>query len=355
MRKPKLLAAFDDPGGALAVMPVLKKTIERGTAEVTVYAGVHSIYLLDDLKHAEKYMIRSDLGYEEACAILDSHDPDILLTATGGGSGEQQLRNAARNKALRSYVIIDFWKHYGRRWLYADHPLESIIDTILVMDEATKTDMMNEGFPSERIKVTGHPYLDSIFNSPERRTGTGEDSLFLFLSQPSGTIELKNTDIHPVTIVAEAVEQYLGQNNKRGKLIIKMHPLETAGKELTEALRNISKMNLQIEAADSGERIDNFLIRRPVVIGYNSIALFEARASGCKAISLDLVPMSEAMRKAMASAGIVFSKAERDDLLHSMNAKVPSFNELAALHKGATGRCLDLIFSSLHQQKGANA
>ena len=355
MRKPKLLAAFDDPGGALAVMPVLKETVERGTADVTVYAGVHSMYLLDDLKPVEKFMIKSDLGYEEACAILDLHDPDFLLTATGGGSGEQQLRNAARSKALRSYVIIDFWKHYSRRWLYANHPVESISDTILVMDESTKTDMMNEGFPVERIKVTGHPYLDKIFSSPARKKSTGGDSEFLFLSQPSGTIELKNEDVHPVTIVAEAVERFLTQNNKRGKLIVKMHPLETESKELTDALRNIPKRNLKIETSADGQTVESVLAGSPTVIGYNSIALFEARASECKAISLDVVPMSEAMRKAMASAGIIFSKASNDDLLDALNAEVPPFDELAAQHKGATERCLDQIFSSLHQYKGVNA
>lgn len=341
----KLLAAYDDPGGGLAVTSVVRKIAETGQADVTAYSGKPSMKFLDGLGLAVNEL-KSDLTREGATAIIEKEKPDILLTATGGGTGEQELRNVANERHISSYVILDFWKHYVRRWKYADYDLAGMNDLVLVMDENARREMMRDGFPESRIVVTGHPYLERVFNDMIV-TGdkTASEDSYLFLSQPSETIELRDYVVHPVVSVFAALKDYSKSVNKKITLYVKLHPLEKMSRELSDICNaaDVSDAKLIFKGAD-----DDFVglaKECKTVIGYNSIALFEAAALGRRVLSLDVVPMNESLRTAMREAGIELIKPE-----NFLNALMSYYSNQSVnvqnFHKGAIDNCIIQILST---------
>ncbi len=346
----KLLAAYDDPGGGLAVTSVVKKIAASSQVDIIAYAGKPSMEFLNGTGITAK-VLKSDLTRLEADSIIENEKPDILLSSTSGGSGEQELRNVANEKQIFSFVVLDFWKHYVRRWKYADYEISEMNDRVLVMDENVKMEMIREGFPENRIYVTGHAYLDHVFNEakPAGNEKVNEDS-YLFLSQPSDTIELIYHDVHPVATVVAALKDYSKSVNRKITLYVKLHPLEKMSSELSEISNAVdgSDVNLIYRGAD--DDLYDLLSECRSVIGYNSIALFEAVALGNRVYSLDVVPMNESLRTAMKEAGIELIKPA--ELLSSLTS-YSNFQSLKAqnFHSGAIDNCIGLILSAsrIHQ------
>ncbi len=342
MRK-KILAAFDDPGGGLAVMAVLKKIANEDKADVTVYAGDPGrkfvMNLFDDVKK-----LRSDLTRDEALNILDTERPDILLTATGGGKGEQELRNVADMKNLSSFVVLDFWKHYKRRWLYADYEIEQMKDFVFVPDENVRDEMIREGFPGDKIVASGQPYLDEIFNCDQNklRNSPNSDS-YLFLSQPSETIGLKGYSVHPVEAVLRVLNELQKNKNSKVTLYLKLHPLEKITDELSEIINSVNDTGVEVIFKDSDDDIKELINDCMTVIGYNSIALFEAAARGRRVLSLDIVPMENSLRAAMKSAGIEIIM--QDNLPEALSTASLARHSIApGFHKGSIDNIIRRIF-----------
>jgi hypothetical protein len=144
---------------------------------------------------------------QQAKKILNKNNPDIIVTATSGGSGEQELRNAAFAMNIQSIVILDFWKDYSRRWLYATYHINEMKEKVCVMDEMTRKEMIEENFPKGKLFVTGHPYLDHIFNYENQKPEAEQGNNYLFLSQPLDIIGVTNYQIHPLEIVVKAIEK----------------------------------------------------------------------------------------------------------------------------------------------------
>jgi hypothetical protein len=340
-----MLAAFDDPGGGLCAATVVNEIVRRDIADVVVYSGRLSKGFVSR-EISESYALASDLNYEDATKILEKESPDILFTSTGGGSAEQQLRNAARAMHIKSFVTLDFWKHYGRRWLYADHGIGEIKDLIFVMDKSTKEEMISEGFPEHQIVVTGHPYLDSIFNPDEEiKDRKGNSCKYLFLSQPSDTIGLGGYDVHPVAKVIAALNQTARNVRSAIELYVKLHPMEKNNDELMEIVSRESGPDVSVVLKSSEDDLNKLFEDCSTVMGYNSIALFEAAAKRKKVISLDVVPMNASLREAMSNAGIRFIQSDSEALAIAFSDDSTNIAPVRDFHKGAIDKCISNIFS----------
>ena len=81
------------------------------------------------------------------------------------------------------------------------------------------------------------------------------------------------------------------------------------------------------------------------VIGYNSIALFEAASKGKRVFSLDIVPMNDSLKNAMAVAGIeIVSPKKIAERLSDKKANRKSGYQ--GLYSGATEKSINRIFSA---------
>ncbi|MBL8007625.1 MAG: hypothetical protein JNJ56_08840 [Ignavibacteria bacterium] len=302
----KVLAVADDPGGGLAVGAVLEEMRNDKSNGITVYTGELSEKSVKDFDYRR---IKSEIDKQEAERIIDKTKPDILITGTGGGNAEQMLRNAAFERNLKSIVILDFWKDYRRRWLYAEYDLKDMKELVFVMDEMTKSEMEEEGFPGERITVTGQPYLDKIFNHrneklPQTGNTEKEKVKFLLLSQPMKILGVENYEIHPFEIISGSIAEYGLLKNKETEITIKPHPSEKDYMTLEEDLKKSTAVNMKIKFATQNEDTEKLIRESDIVIGFNTIAMFESRAMNKRTICLNAAPMRNSLLSAMKNAGI---------------------------------------------------
>ncbi|MEO8209875.1 MAG: hypothetical protein ABI840_04910 [bacterium] len=344
MRK-KVLLAFDDPGGGLAVSSLIDRLKAENFLELKIYTGNLSENFVNCHKSKK---LKSRISKEEAERILDEISPDILVTGTGGGNAEQELRNTAFERKIKSVVILDFWKDYKRRWLYALYPIELMTDKVCVMDDLAKDEMINDGFPEKNLIVTGHPYLDKIFYYNKRHItkNKSKKNNFLFLSQPLHIIGLKNYKIHPLKILLKVLTQLSEVENEKISLTVKLHPSEKLSMELSSVVNEFDSAGLKVKFANEKSKLKNLIEKSEVVIGYNTIAMFEARALNKRTISLNVVPVKKSLVNAMESAGIeivdISKKKSPDNFMKRNDIKQSS-----QIYKGGIENCVQVILSEL--------
>jgi len=343
----KILMAFDDPGGGLAVSSLIER-LQHEEIDLEIYTGKLSEKFLEKEKTVYN-KIDSMITREDAAVIIDIVQPDLLITGTGGGNAEQELRNAACKKNIKSIVILDFWKDYSRRWLYATYSLAEMKDKICVMDEFTKEEMTGENFPEENIIVTGHPYLDKLFNHSKNNSGQSNfrKNHILFLSQPLHIIGLKDYKIHPLKTFLESLKRLSSENNSEYTLKIKLHPSEEMSAEMEKLIKIYDSEYLRIKFADKSLSPDVLILESEIIAGYNTIAMFESRSMNRRTISLKVALMKNSLLIAMETAGIEIINAEEESIIECLKkSKSESYRE--GFFKGGIDNCVKLILSELN-------
>lgn len=339
----RILMAFDDPGGGL-VLSTLIEPLKKAGADLKIYSGFLSRKFADN---NEFELLESHIDKKTAKDMFSQFNPDMLITGTSAGNSEQELRNYAYENNLTSVVILDFWKDYARRWYYAGYRLDEMKDYVFVMDNFTKAEMIEEGFPYENLIVTGHPYLDRIFNyNKEKPSEKSISNNYLFLSQPLKVIGIENFSIHPLEYLLKALKD-LSSEREKINLKVKLHPVEYLTPELEAAVKKFNSDTLNIKVIKNEESIENMIDESGLVIGFNTIALFEARSKNKKTISLKASKVKESLDKAMFRAGIEIVEITRHDL--SFVLKNKTFSERPEdFYKGAIGNCKREILKLLN-------
>ncbi len=343
----KVLMAFDDPGGGLAVSSLIE-SLQKEKIDIEIYTGKLSEKFLQ--KENRPYnKIDSMISRDEAEKIIDKAKPDLLITGTGGGKAEQELRNTAFEKNIKSTVILDFWKDYGRRWLYASYSLSEMKDRICVMDSLTKDEMVSENFRKENITVTGHPYLDKIFNSSEKisRQNNLKTNQILFLSQPLNIIGLTDYKIHPLKNFLDSLKKAASEKKTVYTLIIRLHPSELMSSEIVD-IRNENDSDLvKVKFSDNSISIEELISESELIVGYNTIAMFESRAMNKRTISLKVAPMKDSLLMAMKAAGIEITEPDQRSIYESLIKKNDEFKN-ENIFKGGIENCTRIILSELN-------
>lgn len=338
--KKKILLAFDDPGGGLAVSSLIESINKEIISDQIIYTGKLSRrFINEDLSvNAEVREISSFIDREDADKIIETDKPDIIITGTGGGNAEQELRNSAFRKNIKSVVILDYWKDYSRRWKYADHTFEEMKDIIFVMDEQTREEMILENFKKENILITGHPYLDKIFNNyPESSAAKIPDTgirKILFLSQPLDIIGVKEYDTHPLELFLRAMTQISFSEKEKLSVKIKLHPSEQRSEEITSITRKFNMENPAAEIVSDENSLNELIKESDLVAGYNTIALFEARASGKRVISLKVAEIKNSLKQAMINAGIEITGADLESIIDCINTNKPETADIKKFSGG---------------------
>ncbi|HMS32648.1 MAG TPA: hypothetical protein PKC91_01045 [Ignavibacteria bacterium] len=343
----KVLMAFDDPGGGLAVSSLIE-SLQKEEIDIEIYTGKLSEKFLE--KENRSYnKIESMISREESEKIIGKVNPDLLITGTGGGNAEQELRNRAFEKNIKSIVILDFWKDYGRRWLYASYSLSEMKDKVCVMDSLTRDEMVSENFLTENIKITGHPYLDKIFNSFEYvfQQNIIKANQILFLSQPLNIIGLTDYKIHPLKNLLESLTKAASERNVVYSLIIKLHPSESMSSEIDHLISQYNSESVNIKLSDKLLSAEELISESELIAGYNTIAMFESRAMNKRTISLKVAPMKDSLLKAMQAAGIEICEPDQISIYESIIKKPDEFKNESKF-KGGIENCINVILSELN-------
>ena len=164
----KILVACNDPGGTMACLPVIKHLISGENIFTSIYAGGSAQNILSSENiifntFPKNCIFKKDLWKIEN--ILNKEKPDLVFSSTSFGKViDNAILFSAIKKKIKTLALLDQWCNYSQRFqVYSpNRNHEDLPDFIGVMDSFAKTEMVKEGFPPERLIITGHPYFDSI-------------------------------------------------------------------------------------------------------------------------------------------------------------------------------------------------
>jgi hypothetical protein len=346
----RILVVVHDPGGTKAILPVLEALLKNSLYALSIIAGPYAQPIL--FNAAIKYSpAGSVISYADSESILESYNPQMLLTATSWNSNlEQQFRNVAFTKKVPSIVVLDFWANYSIRWQEALYTPEQTADYICVMDNQVKLEMETEGFRTNKIRVTGHPYLEKLFasrhakNKAPEKTVEGKIVHALFLSQPFE----KEKVVHSIEKVIRALEAL--QQKATGKnyhLMVKPHPKENIEAVKEGLLPALSSTSIEVEFVSNTADIESLIKENEVVFGFNTMALIEARAWSKKVLALEIHPFYPALKSAMQQMGIQIIDPDQAQINTALEhaARAEAYRNV---YEEATKKIVSLISHTIH-------
>jgi UDP-N-acetylglucosamine 2-epimerase len=205
--------------------------------------------------------------------------------------------------------------------------------------------MQREGFCTDQLAVTGQPYIESLWQDASKQQSSYEVlSKVLFLSQPFELIGAEGIQDHPLKVMAAALSDLAASQGRAIETKVRMHPKEVGSEAFNTMLQSLEGSACKYSLAGKKESLSDLLDWADVVVGYTTVALFEARAQGKHCIGLDIVTGKyEALRSAMRTAGIQLVAPNKEAILRALNARSNVEPVLNAFHLGATEAVIKTI------------
>jgi hypothetical protein len=344
-----IVAVSHDIGGAQAVYPVIPKLRRQPNLQVNVIAGGFAQKVFTRLKALNASADWSDHQIDE---YLDRTQPDLILSSTSWKSClEQGFRNRARQRNIPSLVVIDFWSDHPRRWHDATYRFEESTDWVCVPDAATAQAMAAYGYPTDLVRVTGHPHLERCFQKkakPLPRSGKKNETAVLFLTISLPALKLREDTINQTRIVCQALERLYRITKRPVSLSIRPHPHESPSPDFLPKIRAFTPPGVTVHMADRTRPIMRQLQRSDFVLGHITMGLFEARSLGKQAIALEVTKHPPELVAAMQAAGIPFLPFDADRIAAALSHSAPLAPDVIYnAHRGAaaaiTRFCCDLL------------
>jgi hypothetical protein len=246
-----------------------------------------------------------DITIDGAAGLLAERQAQLLLCGTSANAYnlEHTFIEAARREGVPSLAVLDFWSNYTARFSRDGSGLAYLPDRIAVMDELAYTEMLAEGFPAERLVITGQPAFDglaqvraSFSDEARRRTrqalDIGEDDFaVVFVSQPFATLfgrdeshpQYPGYDEHTIFCGLLAVLEELSRELRRKTcLVVRPHLREEAA-----WWEQISGHAVPIRTAP-GIDFPELALSADLVTGMTSTKLVEAARLGRRTFSLQV-------------------------------------------------------------------
>lgn len=271
-----ILALAGDAGGARAVAPVIRALRGRGHhVACQAYAAATEIWRTEGLEPQPVAL--------DALAYCDRL---VLGTTVGATNWEAEAIVCAQALGKPTTSVLDFWSNYRPRYVTASGQFV-LPDAIAVMDEAAREAMLGEGFPAERIHVTGQPAFDPLARYGIAPPLDRDPQRILYVSQPLSQLYDRETlgfhEREALRDVVQTLATILDERDHTLTLSIKLHPRELAtfpGLPDSPSPRLVLE-RLDDAAADPRQTV----LESDGVIGIHSILLLEACYLGRAVIS----------------------------------------------------------------------
>lgn len=272
----RFLVSADNPGGANAISSVVKQLIKKGNKVVVILGGSAKAIFKD----AGLSFIANDLIEKNKLRdFVHENQFDIFLSGTSQGETvDKILLNICKGERITTVCILDSWVNY---WMRFDkgHDQNSLPDYICIMDELAKREMLDEGFPPEKLVVTGNPFFDDFVEG----INCNQEELFrvLFVSQPLAEAKKTgglNLNYDEYSVLEDLLDVFKSASGKM-RIAIRLHPREEAGK-----FDEIIKQN-KIFSYDKIKDVKTSLSRSGLIIGMNSMVLVQAALAQKRVIS----------------------------------------------------------------------
>ncbi len=324
-------------GSAAALAPVVWAMRARNdivftcAAATTARAGFEAVGITPDVELPLEPSVGWLTAWLEQCGI------GSVLTGTSFEPGlDGRFWSAAGMVGVPAIALLDHWCNYVER--FSDQTcLDCLPDALAVMDDAAASALRAIGFPSERIHITGHPYLDEItpVTADERivarrALGVSDDRhVVTFASEPIAPGVQRDLG-YTVAEALEAVHSAIASVAPDSLLIIRPHPRErevAAPSGEPEAI--VARKGAPREAIAASD----------VITGTRSMMLLEAALAGTPTLSVR--PNGGPDHYLDVHAGLIVSVRDTSvlplTLRHALDA-VPSPPETAACPSDGASR-----------------
>lgn len=388
---PPVVVVAQDPGGAAAVLPVIRELARRARLPLEVLGRRHacSLFARSGITFADVDELVGSMAAEARREWIDAYvgrrGPGAVLTATSHHAGlETFFIRRARRLGIPALAVLDAWCFYRVRFLEeGERELEAahLPDVVCVMDELARTEMIGEGFPPRILEVTGQPALDDFVqwarstaaesaatSLRHRLLGDSGEALVAFFSQPlrqvtgpPGGPEFRG---YYEDEVLELVARSLHAIGRPARVVVKPHPKEVWDRGKDEHLEELQARLSGIRLHRSAEDADELVMASDLVVGMSSIVLVKAFLAGRQVVSVQpgLAIEDPVM---MSRAGWLPTVTCRDHLLPRLAECLdsrsrspdapdapPSLRALQGLHDGRCAqRIADLVESMMRSHR----
>lgn len=266
----KILCAAENPGSFNAIFPVVRRLREMDDINVVLILSGAAKKLAREFDFIDV----TDNTKKKVQDMFQDHSfTQVLLGASEGMSVEKHCIKEAKKRRVPTIAVIDFWSNYTARFSTPDTAdLAYITDTICVADEYMKDEMIKAGFPERLIAVTGNPFFETF--TPISTTS----KFILFVSQPFS--ELYDPTPFDEVIIFKKIVELLTRLQVKLPIKIALHPRSRKRDKYNSLIKNSS---LTIEIAI--DPIDRLLPKTALVVGINSVVLFQSALLGLPVIS----------------------------------------------------------------------
>ena len=354
-RPVRILAVCNHPGGAKALIPVLQSFIDREVA-VYVITSHGSMPLFSSLRISCE-AVSSNSDRSDRLGIIQAIRPSVILLGTSVPDRldtewlEVGFIAAAKTARIKTIAILDHWTRYKDRFLISGESDRYLFpDKICVLDQRAFNEMSNNGFPEERLVITGNPHWDSFGETKNRLRSMNRESLrqrvqikttsrvLLFVSQPISSICRGAPEYTECTVLEELLI-VLNSTPELADvmLVIKVHPRESK-----EELRAVLKRtDTAARFVVSSEDLFELAWASDFVVGMFSALLVELSLLGIPVVSYQ--PGSNPSAITFLGGNVKVTRAPSELKEELLKERVMSSDHSQA-RPGATARVISEIY-----------
>jgi len=340
-----------NPGGFNAIAPLIQQMAQEKSCTILLLCAQHAVDMakkfhvpcIDATRHTKKTVKE----------FFEESPVDLLIAGTSTGmSVEKYCIEEAQLRNIPSIAVVDFWSNYAMRFSTPEtRDLAYLPNMVCAIDDSMKNGMMKEGISESSIMVTGNPFFDTF-----KKEITQVPDCILFISQPFSEI-YKEVDPYLTAPVFDEVAIFsdvvtvLVSLDVQLPVYIAFHPRSTERQKFDTSIRDAS---LDIRILDGST--ESMLHRSAVVVGMNSVMLFQAALSGIPTVSYQ--PGITAAQDTLESNRLGISRAayQLQDLEKRLRECMDKGAEVGAAYRAArkkyvehdaTKRVMSLIYSFL--------
>ncbi len=309
----KVLVMASQPGGVNAIKPAAQMLKDRGY-NILIHANTclalpGETVTIGGVTYPDRKESHIDICKRE----IDSCKPDAILlgTASQKTAGREYFEQAytllAREKGIPTVAVVDLPISEVERFsdIYDEtHGRLKFLPDKICADSIAYGRMIEQGFPKDRIVVTGNPHFDDIGglvrNSEEHRKLSrnlmgvrDHDFVLLYVSDVRSDLENLKwgfTDGDCIDAVCKGITDLPLRWRKDVVLVIKKHPREVQN-NFDELCKKAAAYNVDVRTSAYNIRHD--ILGSDLVVGIVSTALLEATMMDKDAMSLQPNPERE--------------------------------------------------------------
>ncbi len=281
----KIFVVSHDAGGANILASLIKKYKDDFDWSVYALGPAKNIFLSEKVDLGVNLIVKAAADIK---AVLNSKQPDLVLTGTSWGSSlETDFIKAAKNNNIKTACFLDHWINYPERFGSPKSWKKNLPGAVFVGDKWAYKIALKKGFPKKSLFQVKNPYFEEIIKKSKKIK-------LLYLSEAIHEAYLKagNNSNSWVNVEYNSIKDLLrilrSQTDKSLiELKIRLHPAEKVNK-YSHLLKD--KKNVKIKKFVSiSNPVKNLLVDdclwADLVISSDSMAMFVALIIGKKVIS----------------------------------------------------------------------